>query len=105
VLPEGAAWHRPYLDSRGQDYAPIVRARFESGRSIPAVAYLEGLAFCRALRQEVSGLLSGVDALVLPTLPITAPRLGADEITIDPRSRRPNTGAQRDAQNTRSRST
>lgn len=84
VLPEGAAWHRRYLDARGQDYAPIVRARFESGRSIPAVDYLDARAFCRALRQEVDHLLSHADALVIPTLPITAPLLGADEITIDP---------------------
>jgi aspartyl-tRNA(Asn)/glutamyl-tRNA(Gln) amidotransferase subunit A len=84
VLPEGAAWHRPYLESRGQDYTPIVRARFESGRSIPAVKYLDGLAFCRGLRRDVSALLAEADALILPTLPITAPRLGSDEVTIDP---------------------
>jgi len=84
VLSEGAAWHRPYLDSRGRDYVPIVRARFESGRLIPAVKYLEGLAFCRTLRRDVSAMLADVDALVLPTLPITAPLLGSDEITIDP---------------------
>lgn len=84
VLPEGAAWHRHYLDTRGQDYSPIVRARFESGRSIPATSYIDALAFCRNLRKEVSDLLSNVDALVLPTLPICAPLLGAGEITIDP---------------------
>jgi len=84
VLPEGAAWHRHYLDTRGHDYAPIVRARFESGRSIPAVKYVDGVAFCRALRHQVSDLLANADALILPTLPITAPRLGADDITIDP---------------------
>lgn len=84
VLAEGAAWHRHFLDTRGQDYAPIVRARFESGRTIPAIKYLDGLAFCRALRHEVSHLLADADALILPTLPITAPLLGADEITIDP---------------------
>jgi aspartyl-tRNA(Asn)/glutamyl-tRNA(Gln) amidotransferase subunit A len=84
VLPEGAAWHAKYLATRGSDYLPIVRARFESGRQIPAVAYLEARAFCRQLRHEVDALLATADALVLPTLPITAPLLGADTITIDP---------------------
>jgi aspartyl-tRNA(Asn)/glutamyl-tRNA(Gln) amidotransferase subunit A len=84
VLPEGAAWHRRFLDTRGQHYAPIIRARFESGRTVPAIDYIDGLGFCRALRRDVSDLLAPVDALVLPTLPITAPRLGDDEITVDP---------------------
>jgi aspartyl-tRNA(Asn)/glutamyl-tRNA(Gln) amidotransferase subunit A len=65
-------------------YAPTIRARFESGRSVPAINYIDGLGFCRALQREVTELLADVDALVLPTLPITAPRLGDDEITVDP---------------------
>ena len=84
VLPEGAAWHASFLDSRAADYTPMVRARFESGRSIPAVKYLEGLEFCRRLRADVDALLDGADALILPTMPITAPLLGSDEVTIDP---------------------
>jgi aspartyl-tRNA(Asn)/glutamyl-tRNA(Gln) amidotransferase subunit A len=84
VLPEGAAWHRRFLDARAADYSPVVRARFESGRLIPAMDYIDALAFCRQLRREVDAALEGVDALVLPTLPITAPLLGSDEITIDP---------------------
>ncbi len=84
VLPEGAAWHASFLDSKAADYTPMVRARFESGRSIPAVKYLAGLEFCRRLRADVDALLDGADALILPTMPITAPLLGSDEITIDP---------------------
>ena len=84
VLPEGAAWHAQYLDSRPNDYTPAVRARFEAGRAIPAVKYLEAAAFCRRLRAEVDTLLADADALVLPTLPLTAPLLGASDITIDP---------------------
>ena len=84
VLPEGAAWHAQYLDSRPNDYTPAVRARFEAGRTIPAVKYVDAAAFCRRLRAEVDALLADADALVLPTLPLTAPLLGAGDITIDP---------------------
>jgi aspartyl-tRNA(Asn)/glutamyl-tRNA(Gln) amidotransferase subunit A len=84
VLPEGAAWHTRYLATRGRDYLPIVRARFESGKQIPAVAYLDARAFLVKLRGEVDQLLAHADALVLPTLPITAPVLGTDTVTIDP---------------------
>ncbi len=84
VLPEGAAWHARYLDSRASDYTPTVRARFESGRAIPAVKYVDALEFCRRLRADVDALLDRADFLVLPSMPITAPLLGADEVTIDP---------------------
>ena len=84
VLPEGAAWHAQYLDSRPNDYTPAVRARFEAGRTIPAVKYVDAAAFCRRLRAEVDALLADADALVLPTLPLTAPLLGAGDVTIDP---------------------
>jgi len=84
VLPEGAAWHAKYLETRGSDYLPAVRARFEKGKEIPPKAYQEAKAFCARLRDEIEQTLGGVDALVLPTLPITAPLLGAEAITIDP---------------------
>jgi aspartyl-tRNA(Asn)/glutamyl-tRNA(Gln) amidotransferase subunit A len=84
VLPEGAAWHAPYLDSRARDYSPVVRARFEAGRAIPATKYVDARAFCGMLRAQIDSLLADADALVLPTLPITAPILGEDEIAIDP---------------------
>jgi aspartyl-tRNA(Asn)/glutamyl-tRNA(Gln) amidotransferase subunit A len=84
VLSEGAAWHAPYLDNRAGDYTPAVRDRFLAGRAIPAVKYQAARAFCAELRDEVDRLLEHSDALVLPTLPIVAPGLGASEITIDP---------------------
>jgi aspartyl-tRNA(Asn)/glutamyl-tRNA(Gln) amidotransferase subunit A len=56
VLPEGAAWHAPYLDIRAGDYSPMVRARFESGRAIPAVKYVQAMEFCRRLRADVDAL-------------------------------------------------
>jgi len=84
VLPEGAAWHAPYLDTKAGEYSPMVRARFESGRAIPAVKYVQAVEFCRRLRTDVDALLADADVIVLPTMPITAPLLGSDEITIDP---------------------
>jgi len=84
VLPEGAAWHAPYLDTKAGEYSPMVRARFESGRAIPAVKYVQAVEFCRRLRADVDALLADADAIVLPTMPITAPLLGSDEVTIDP---------------------
>jgi aspartyl-tRNA(Asn)/glutamyl-tRNA(Gln) amidotransferase subunit A len=84
VLPEAAAWHAPFLESRADAYSPAVRARLLRGREVSATAYLAARAHAATLRDAVDRALSGCDALVLPTLPMTAPRLGADTIVIDP---------------------
>lgn len=82
VLSEGAAWHARYLDTRGDRYRPTVRARFLAGRDFTAVDYLGAQEACEAYRERVDRALHGVDALLLPTLPILAPTLGQSEIRI-----------------------
>ena len=73
--PEAYAIHRERLTRRGDDVDPNVRARIERGREMSASDYV-------ALAQERAGLvramdaaLADLDALVLPTTPIVAPRL------------------------------
>ncbi|HEY7475034.1 MAG TPA: amidase [Vicinamibacterales bacterium] len=87
VLPEAAFWHERYLDTRGDDYTPLVRSRLSSGRDIPAVKYFAAQDVRIELRREVDAALDGCDALLLPTLPIVAPLIGESEIAIDPSSR------------------
>jgi aspartyl-tRNA(Asn)/glutamyl-tRNA(Gln) amidotransferase subunit A len=84
VLPEAAFWHEHYLDACGERYTPAVRTRLESGRGIPAVKYFAAQETRARLRREVDAALDGCDALLLPTLPILAPPIGENEITIDP---------------------
>jgi aspartyl-tRNA(Asn)/glutamyl-tRNA(Gln) amidotransferase subunit A len=84
VLPEGAQWHAPWLDTRADDYQPAVRARIAHGRTYSAVTYLDARAFCADLRRLVDAALEDCDALVLPTLPIVAPPIGAGELVVDP---------------------
>lgn len=84
VLPEAAYFHNRWLDSRREAYSPTVHARLEAGRSIPAVAYLEARDYAAGLRSVIEFMLENCDALVLPTLPIVAPPLGAGDLVIDP---------------------
>jgi aspartyl-tRNA(Asn)/glutamyl-tRNA(Gln) amidotransferase subunit A len=86
VLPEAAHVHAPYLDRRAADYTATVRSRIELGRAIPAVAYLAAQTHRAALTAAVDHALDDCDALVLPTLPLAAPPLGIETVTIDPRS-------------------
>jgi aspartyl-tRNA(Asn)/glutamyl-tRNA(Gln) amidotransferase subunit A len=82
-LSEAASWHAATLDTRAADYQPLVRQRLEFGRTIAAVQYLQARDTRDALRHAVDVALEHCHALVLPTLPIVAPRLGAADVTMD----------------------
>jgi len=82
VLPEGASYHAPWLDSRADLYSPAVRDRFRAGRDITAVAYIAARQQRIHMRHAVEALLDSVDALILPTLPIVAPETGVADVTI-----------------------
>ncbi len=86
VLSEAALWHAPILDSRKDHYRPTVHARISHGRTITAVDYLRGLNACADFSHQISTLLDSCDALVLPTLPITAPVTGESDVVVDPAS-------------------
>jgi len=60
-----------------------VRLRFELGRYVLAEDYLRAQRGRDRLRAEVNAALAGRDALLLPTIPIVAPPLGATTIPMD----------------------
>jgi aspartyl-tRNA(Asn)/glutamyl-tRNA(Gln) amidotransferase subunit A len=82
-LPEAAHWHAPTLDSRAADYQPPVRERLEFGRTISAVKYLHARDTRDSLTHAVDAALEDCDVLVLPTLPIVAPKHGSATATMD----------------------
>jgi len=82
-LPEAANWHATTLDTRAEDYQPPVRERLERGRTISAVDYVHAQEDRARLRREVDAALEPFNALVLPTLPVLAPPLGATALDMD----------------------
>ncbi len=82
-LPEAANWHSQTMMTQAGDYEPGVRDRLERGAVIPAVNYLHAMEVRETLRRAVDAALKGCDALILPTLPIVAPMLGAADATFD----------------------
>jgi Asp-tRNA(Asn)/Glu-tRNA(Gln) amidotransferase A subunit family amidase len=82
-LAEAAHWHAPTLDTRAADYQAPVRERLMKGRTISAVSYLEAREKREMLARAVDAALRGCSALVLPTLPIVAPILGAADVVMD----------------------
>ena len=87
VLPEAAAWHAHYLETRPGDYTAPVRSRLQAVQKITAVQYLTARRRRLALTEAVEAALEGAHALVLPTLPVVAPLIGTVEVTIDPSHR------------------
>ena len=57
-----------------------MRLRLEMGRYILAEDYLRAMHARAALRRAVDHALEGLDALLLPALPIGAPPLGAASV-------------------------
>lgn len=82
VLPEATAYHTKTLDSVPEAYSEGVRDRLEQGRKISAEDYVKAQRDRATLRDEVDRALLKCDALVLPTLPIPAPSIGATNVSI-----------------------
>src|SRR5204863_1861885 len=86
VLAEAAAYHAPMLDAMADRYTAPVRLRFEMGRYVLAEDYVRALAGRGVLKREVDAALAQHDALILPTLPIPAPVLGAGTVQVGDRT-------------------
>ena len=82
VFGDAAAYHADALEAMPDKYTPNVRLRLEMARYVTAEDYVRALDGRRVLRHEVDSALSRVDALMLPTVPIVAPPIGASTVQI-----------------------
>jgi aspartyl-tRNA(Asn)/glutamyl-tRNA(Gln) amidotransferase subunit A len=82
VLAEAAAYHARTLESRPNDYTPNVRIRLEMGRYVLAEDYVRARLGRDVLAREVRAVLEGRAALLLPSLAIPAPTLGASMVRL-----------------------
>lgn len=82
VLSEAAALHASTIENRPDAYTPNVRARIEMGRYILAEDYVRALRGRDLLTREVDAALGDRESLLLPTIPIPAPRIGTATIRL-----------------------
>jgi aspartyl-tRNA(Asn)/glutamyl-tRNA(Gln) amidotransferase subunit A len=80
VLPEAAWYHAPSLDRHPSAYSPGIRVRLEMGRYVLAEDYVRAMRLRELLRQHVDRALERCSVLMLPTLPMGAPPLGATTV-------------------------
>lgn len=84
VLGDAAAYHAHTLETMPERYTAPVRERLEMGRYVLAEDYVRALKGRAALTRQVDAALTDHTALILPTLPIVAPPIGADIVPVGP---------------------
>jgi len=84
ALAEAARYHESqgYFPSRANEYGEDVSSRLALGREVRAVDYLAAFDVLRIVTQDFDGAFERVDAILAPTLPVTAPLIGEKEIQI-----------------------
>jgi aspartyl-tRNA(Asn)/glutamyl-tRNA(Gln) amidotransferase subunit A len=72
---ESYAIHRDLLAKKGKDYDPIARSTFERGRDVSAADYIALTREHARLVRAMDVRLEDIDAFVLPTTKIVAPKI------------------------------
>ncbi|QBK05132.1 amidase [Hylemonella gracilis] len=69
---ESYAWHRQLLQTHGKAYDPRVKLRIDRGASMSAWQYIDLMRARRDWIERMTRAISEYDALLSPTVPITA---------------------------------
>jgi len=82
IAAEAYAFHRAYIEDEAQLFDPWFRKRTLGGKAISAADYIDELTEMRRAGAAFRDWMRGRDAVLTPTLPITAtPLLEVDEST------------------------
>jgi aspartyl-tRNA(Asn)/glutamyl-tRNA(Gln) amidotransferase subunit A len=82
-VAEPAAYHAAWLRERPEDYGDDVRALLEAGELYLASHYIQAQRYRTVLRAQFDDVLRDADAILTPTVPFTAPAVGATEVTLE----------------------
>jgi aspartyl-tRNA(Asn)/glutamyl-tRNA(Gln) amidotransferase subunit A len=74
---EAFAWHEKLIERRGQDYDPRIRTRIGRGREMTAAEYIRLVEARADFIRRFDAETEAFDALVMPTVPMTAPPVTA----------------------------
>lgn len=84
ALAEASEYHESqgYFPARAADYGEDVRGRLQMGSAIRAVDYLKAQEVREQVREDFRKAFMRVDAIIAPTTPVAAPRIGTNTVTI-----------------------
>jgi len=86
LLAEGAATLEKWHLTRYRDFGEDVRSRLNLGMAVSAVQYLKAQRYRRLAQKNFQEVFKKVDALVTPQLPITAPKIGQESVSLGKRT-------------------
>lgn len=91
---ESSAWHLPRLRRAAGDFDPDTRDRFLAGALLPAAWLAKAQRVRRWWLEQLRAAFDGVDVLVCPATPFSAPKIGQKTIELAGREvlLRPNLG-------------
>ena len=79
---EASSYHERWLKTKAHLYTPRVAGLLKMGTVFPASHYIKAQRLRRIISDDFDAALRQVDALITPTLPITAPQVDEDEVSI-----------------------
>jgi aspartyl-tRNA(Asn)/glutamyl-tRNA(Gln) amidotransferase subunit A len=91
---EAGRLHLSSLKTRAADFDPGMRDRFFAGALLPAAWYLQAQNFRHWFQERMREIFRDVDVLLAPATPVSATRIGQEEMILDGRTMlvRPNLG-------------
>jgi aspartyl-tRNA(Asn)/glutamyl-tRNA(Gln) amidotransferase subunit A len=80
---EVSSYHEEWLRTRADEYGSDVRSRLESGLLIAATDYVKAQRVRGLMTEQFTELMHRYDALVYPSIPVTAARRDEDTIELE----------------------
>jgi aspartyl-tRNA(Asn)/glutamyl-tRNA(Gln) amidotransferase subunit A len=82
TMAEAYVFHEPYLREHLEDYGEDIRYRLLAGQYVLATDYIRAMRARRLVINEMSQVLTSVDALVTPSSPVPAQPIGFTSIKV-----------------------
>lgn len=82
ALPEAASYHLSGHPDRVADYGEGVRAALAWGADVGARDYIDAQRVRTSVGRRVEDVLTTVDCIALPTMPIVPPAVGQEEVVL-----------------------
>ena len=83
LMAEASSIHKRRHQERREEFGDDVRRHLDQGRLVTAADYLNAQRLRRRFCREFARSLEGVDALVLPAVPIPTARIGETEVEVN----------------------
>lgn len=74
---ESYAWHKPLLDTAGEQYDPRVKSRILRGAEQSAAGYIRMLERRQQFIETASRRIAAFDAIAMPTVPVLPPAIAS----------------------------